>query len=52
MCICALKKIIFCIVKKYLIEVPKDSIHYNEIQFDMPMTISPESLELKFSKLE
>ncbi|GAN02482.1 cytochrome P450 [Mucor ambiguus] len=39
------------IVKKYFIEVPKDSIHYDEIQFDMPMTISPESLELKFTKL-
>lgn len=39
------------IVRKYLIEVPKDSIHYDEVQFDMPMTFSPESLDLKFSKL-
>ncbi|KAL7316548.1 hypothetical protein PS15m_005631 [Mucor circinelloides] len=46
------KVVIAMLVKKYLIEVPKDSIHYDEIQFDMPMTISPESLELKFSKLE
>ncbi|KAL0143662.1 hypothetical protein V8B55DRAFT_1479540 [Mucor lusitanicus] len=45
------KVVIAMLVKRYFIEVPKDSIHYDEIQFDMPMTISPETLELKFTKL-
>ncbi|CAO3654865.1 unnamed protein product [Mucor fragilis] len=45
------KVVIAMLVKKYFIEVPKDSIHYDDIKFDMPMTISPESLELKFTKL-
>ncbi|KAF1802379.1 hypothetical protein V8B55DRAFT_1594502 [Mucor lusitanicus] len=45
------KVVMAMLVRKYLIEVPKDSIHYDQVQFDMPMTISPESLDLKFSKL-
>ncbi|CEP20052.1 hypothetical protein [Parasitella parasitica] len=45
------KVVIAMLVRKYMIEVPKDSIHYDKVQFDMPMTISPESLDLKFSKL-
>lgn len=40
----------FLIVRKYEVDVPKDSIHYDRIVYDRPVSASPLSLELKFKK--
>ncbi|CAO3661351.1 unnamed protein product [Rhizopus stolonifer] len=38
------------LLRKYEVDVPKDSIHYDSIVYDRPVSASPLSLELKFTK--
>jgi cytochrome P450 len=37
-------------VRKYIIDIPKDSIHYDHVVFDSTQTKAPKSLELTFTK--
>ncbi|KAG1146795.1 hypothetical protein G6F37_004157 [Rhizopus arrhizus] len=37
-------------VRKYIIDIPKDSIHYDHVVFDCTETKAPKSLELTFTK--
>ncbi|CEG64798.1 hypothetical protein RMATCC62417_01710 [Rhizopus microsporus] len=39
------------LVQRYDIDVPKDSIHYENIVYERPFYLAPQSLELKFTKL-
>ncbi|KAG1050371.1 hypothetical protein G6F43_007348 [Rhizopus delemar] len=38
------------LLRKYEIDVPKDSIHYDRIQYEKPLSIAPNTLELTFTK--
>ncbi|KAF1805999.1 hypothetical protein V8B55DRAFT_1452924 [Mucor lusitanicus] len=38
------------LLKRYEIDIPKDSVHYDEIVFDKAFTFAPQSLELSFKK--
>lgn len=38
------------LVKRYEIDISKDSIHYDDIVFDKAFTFAPQSLELSFKK--
>ncbi|CEP15817.1 hypothetical protein [Parasitella parasitica] len=45
------QRVVLCmILKRYEIDIPKDSIHYNEIVFDGAFTFAPQSLELSFKR--
>ncbi|KAI8644190.1 cytochrome P450 [Parasitella parasitica] len=45
------QRVVLCMMlKRYEIDIPKDSIHYNEIVFDGAFTFAPQSLELSFKR--